>query len=182
MIREALVFFAALIVAAIIHIATIFALPYFAENDIGHRALQLGPLNRVHVISDPVEATELSADLDPTFAYGLCRADVSNSPVMLKGRLPSDFWSLDYVDQRGRSQFSLTNQISGSNVNAVLATKGQQRLISEQPDLVDETAIVISATHPKGILLVRVMVSSERDRSDIAQAIQNLSCKPLWNE
>ncbi|WP_321339031.1 hypothetical protein [uncultured Cohaesibacter sp.] len=182
MIREVLVFFAALIVAAIIHIATIFALPYFAENDLWHKIQALGPAHEMYVLSDPKEAIKLSDDLDPTFAYGLCRSDVSDAPVLLKGSLPSSFWSLDYVDRNGRSQFSLTNQISGSHLNVVLATRGQQRLLSERPDLTDETAIVISTSGEKGILVVRALVVSERDRSNIATALGKLSCGPLWNQ
>nr|WP_319516491.1 hypothetical protein [uncultured Cohaesibacter sp.] len=182
MIRETLVFFAALIVAAIIHIATIFALPYFAENDLWHKVQALGPVHEMYVLSNPKDAINLSVDLDPTFAYGLCRTNVSDAPVLLKGSLPSNFWSLDYVDRNGRSQFSLTNQISGSNLNVVLATRGQQRLLAERPDLTDETAIAISATGDKGILVVRAMVASERDRSNIASALETLSCGPLWSQ
>ncbi|WP_119308433.1 DUF1254 domain-containing protein [Cohaesibacter haloalkalitolerans] len=182
MIRETLIFFAALVVGAIIHIVTIFALPYFAENDIWNRVLQIGPVHTVHVISNPKQALDLSGDLDPTFAFAICRTDVSQAPVLFKGRIPSDFWSLDYVDRNGRSQFSLTNQISGSTLNVVLATKGQQRLMSERPDLVDETAIVISATEDKGFLLVRALVASERDRDMIANGLSHAACSPLWTE
>nr|WP_321463363.1 hypothetical protein [uncultured Cohaesibacter sp.] len=182
MIREALVFCAALIVAAIIHIATIFALPYFAENDLWHKLLALGPMHKIHIISDPDKALSFSKDLDPGFAYGLCRTDVSNAPVLFKGTLPSSFWSLDYIDRNGRSQFSLTNQISGSKLNVVLATTGQQRLLAERPDLTDETAIVVTAKQNKGILAVRALVNSERDRGNIAEALGQLSCGPLWNE
>ena len=182
MIRVVLIFFSALLAGAIIHIATIFAIPFFAEGDIWHRALALGPLHKIHTVSDPHEAVILSPDLDPTFAYGVCRVDVGAAPTLLKGQLPGDFWSLNYLDRRGRSQFSLTNQISGPKLNIVLATKGQQRLLSERPDLIDETTIVITASEQQGLLLVRAFVASERDRAKTADAIGRLSCGPLWKE
>ena len=53
MIREILVFLAALIVAAIIHIATIFALPFFAENDLWHKVAALGGNHQMHIIATP---------------------------------------------------------------------------------------------------------------------------------
>ncbi|WP_316858054.1 hypothetical protein [uncultured Cohaesibacter sp.] len=182
MIRTILLICAALTTAAIIHIGTIFSLPYFAKNDIWHKVLELAPLNRVYVISSPTEAVKVSADLDPAFAFGLCRVDVSAAPMLMKGTFANDFWSLDYVDQMGRSQFSLTNQISGPKLNAVLATKGQQRLLSERPDLIDETTIVITATDSKGILLVRAFIASERDRPPTARSLDRVLCKPLWDD
>ena len=136
----------------------------------------------MHIIATPQDAMALSADLDPTFTYGLCRTNVSNAPVLLKGTIPSSFWSLNYVDRNGRSQFSLTNQISGTSLNVVLATRGQQRLLAERPDLTDETAIVITASEDKGILVVRALVASERDRSNISNGLSQLSCAPLWNQ
>ena len=181
MTRLIYVLVAALLTGVIIHIGTIFTIPYFTTNDSWHRALALGPLQQVHVIADPRQALALSSDLDPTFVYGLCRTDVSEAPVSLMGHIPSDFWSLDYIDRHGRSQFSLTNQISGPAVKIVLATKGQQRLIAERPDLVDETSIVISATEGRGLLLLRAFVSSERERNRIASALSALTCKPLWD-
>ena len=179
MIRIAFVLFAAIFTGAIIHIGTIFAIPYFAQNDIWHRALSLGPLHRVHTIAEPQAAIALSRDLDPLFSYGFCRADVSASPVVMRGTLPADFWSLNYLDRQGRSQFSLTNQISGPNIHIVLATKGQQRLLAERPDLIEETAIVISAEGDQGLLVLRAFVSSERGRQKIVEAIERLSCTPL---
>ena len=83
---------------------------------------------------------------------------------MMKGYLPTDFWSLNYLDRQGRSQFSLTNEVSGPNINVVLATQGQQRLMTEQPDLLDDTAITIRAGEDRGLLLLRAFVDSETER------------------
>ncbi|SNY92787.1 Uncharacterized membrane protein [Cohaesibacter sp. ES.047] len=181
MIRFGFVILAALIAAVVIHIATIFSIPYNSVNDVWHKALQLGPVHKVFTISDPKAATNLSRDLDPLFAYGICRADVTSAPIALKGQVPSDFWSLNYVDSLGRSQFSLTNQTSGSRVNIVLASPGQQRLLAERPDLIDDTSIIISSTEDRGLLVLRAFVASEQKRDMIADAISALTCSPLWD-
>ncbi|WP_146006460.1 DUF1254 domain-containing protein [Cohaesibacter celericrescens] len=182
MIRLAFILGAALLMAVIIHIATIFAIPYNSQNDVWHRMLSLGPLHRIHTVSDPKEAIALSQDLDPAFAYGICRVDLTDAPILLKGNLTGDFWSLNYLDRQGRSQFSVTNQISGPVINVVLATRGQQRLLSERPDLIEDTTIIISATENQGLLLLRAFVASERNRSATADAISALSCGPLWRQ
>lgn len=181
MMRFVFIVLASLIAAVVIHIATIFSIPYNSVNDIWHKSLQLGPIHKVFAIGDPKVATNLSSDLDPLFVYGICRADVEQAPIALKGRVPTDFWSLDYVDSLGRSEFSLTNQTSGPLVNIVLASRGQQRLLAERPDLIDDTSIVISATENKGLLVLRAFVASERKRAMIADAIKLLSCSPLWD-
>ena len=181
MIRLFLILFASIVAGGIVHIATIFAIPYYSTNDIWHRILSLGPLYKVLTISDPKASIEISKDLDPTFSYGFCRADVTSAPVLLKGTLPIDFWSLNYIDHLGRSQFSMTNQISGVDINIVLATKGQQRLLQERPELVDDTAIVITATNNKGILVLRSFIETERERERTTEAMRRLSCKTIWD-
>ena len=180
MIRVLFVLTAALLTGTIIHIGTIFAIPYYSVNDIWHRVLSLGPLHRVLTISDAHEAVALSRDLDPAFVYGICRTDVARAPVLMKGNLQSDFWSLNYLDRRGRSQFSLTNEVSGPEINVVLATKGQQRLLTERPDLLDETAIAVQANDNQGLLLLRAFVHSESDRGLLADAMRKVSCDLLW--
>ena len=182
MIRLGFITLAAIVTGLIIHIAIIFAVPYFASNDVWHRVLAFGPQNTVHTIDDPQAAIAISEDFDPSFVYGVCRTDVSEAPTTLRGIVPSDFWSLAYLDRWGRVQFSLTNQISGPNVNFVLATRGQQRLIDERPNLIDATSVVISATSDQSILLLRVFVGSERDRERVASAVTRLDCDPLWDE
>ena len=182
MIRIILVILAALLTGAIIHISTIFAIPHFSTNDIWHRVMALGPIHRIITIKDQKEAITLSEDLDPFFVYGICRTDVQIVPTLLSGRIPGDFWSLNYVDRVGQSQFSLTNQNAESDVSIVLATRGQQRLLSEQPGLIKETAIVINATDPLGLLLLRVFIASEQERKRVADAINRLECVPLWAE
>ncbi|WP_319529379.1 hypothetical protein [uncultured Cohaesibacter sp.] len=181
MIRILFIILAALITAVVIHIVTIFSIPYNSVNDIWHKSVQLGPVHKIFTIRNPKDAVNLSSDLDPLFAYGICRAEVADTPIGLKGQLPTDFWSLDYVDSLGRSQFSLTNQTSGPRVNIVLASRGQQRLLAERPDLIDDTSIVISATEDRGLLVLRAFVASERKRDMIADAISQLSCSPLWD-
>ncbi|TLP44832.1 MULTISPECIES: DUF1254 domain-containing protein [Cohaesibacter] len=180
MIRVLYVLAAALLTGVLIHIGTIFALPYYSINDIWHRVLTMGPMHRVLVISDPHEAVALSDDLDPTFVYGLCRTDISGAPIAMKGDLQTDFWSLNYLDRYGRSQYSLTNEVSGPNINVILGTKGQYRLLSERRDLIDDTTIVIQANDDKGLLLLRGFVDDEKERARLTEAMRLVSCEPLW--
>ncbi len=180
MIRILYVLAAAILTGGLIHVGTIFAIPYYSINDIWHRVLTMGPMHRVLVISDPHEAVALSADLDPTFVYGLCRTDIAFAPIAMKGKLQTDFWSLNYLDRYGRSRYSLTNEVSGPNINVILGTKGQYRLLSERRDLIDETTIVIQADDDKGLLLLRGFVQDETERALLAESMRQVSCVPLW--
>ena len=60
MIRVFYITAAAILTGAIIHILTIFAIPYYSINDIWHRVLAIGPLHRILTLSDPHQMIALS--------------------------------------------------------------------------------------------------------------------------
>ena len=109
--------------------------------------------------------------MTPGFVYGLCRVDVGGAPAHLHGALEHPFWSVAYINDRNRILFGLTNQISDQTLNVVLASKGQQRLLAEQPELVTETAVTMTARGNAGLLLVRQFVPQEIMRKPIAKAM-----------
>ncbi|HAT87812.1 MAG TPA: hypothetical protein DCS30_18880 [Rhizobiales bacterium] len=180
MIRTLYVVLAALFAAIIIHIITILAVPNMAVNDVWHRNVRTASLGQLHIIKTAKDVLDDFPELDPAFAYAMCRVDVSNVPAQLTGSLDSGFWSLAYFDVKNRVQFSLTNQISGRDVQVVLANKVQQRLLSERRDLVDDTAVVITAKEDQGLLVLRAFVEQETERNAIARSLSKLDCSPLW--
>lgn len=178
--RTVFVILAGILAAAIIHIIAIFAVPIVAPNDLWHRSVELGEAQKFHLLDDMGKSDALFPNLDPAFAYGFCRADISSAPIHLSGRLASDFWSMSYIDAKGRSHFSLTNQISGPELNVVLATRGQQRLISEKPDLLKEGAVIITAKSDKGMLVLRNFISRMSEHKRIRDAMSKIECRALW--
>lgn len=182
MIRLIYVLLAALVTALIIHIVTIFAVPHMAVNDVWNRSSYVAGIGELHVISSTKDGLETFPELDPSFAYAMCRVDVAQAPAVLSGALDGGFWSLAYFDMKNRIQFSLTNQISGSDVQVVLASKVQQRLLSERRDLVDDTAVIITATEPQGLLVLRAFVEQETEREAVVASLNALNCSPLWEQ
>ena len=178
--RTVFVVLAAILTAAIIHILAVFAVPHFAQNDVWHRSQALGPANAIHLLGNQQAALEIFPELDPSFTYAFCRVSVAETPVHLHGTLSNRFWTLTYLDPKGRHQYGVTNQISGEELDIVLATKGQQRLIAETPDLIQETTIKISATDTEGLLFLRVFIEHESQREDAIASLKSLKCENLW--
>lgn len=179
--RLAFLLVAATLCAAVIHIIAILAVPQFARDDAWSRSKAIGGAFQTHFLGDQKQALEIFPGLDPQFAYGLCRVSVAEAPAHLHGSLGNRFWSVSYLDPRGRHQYGLTNQISGSELDVVLATKGQQRLISEQPDLVKDTTVTITAKGEEGFLFLRLFVGQKGERQTSEAAIKALDCEPLWS-
>ncbi|MCV6601878.1 MAG: DUF1254 domain-containing protein [Cohaesibacter sp.] len=180
MIRLLYVILAALFTAIIIHIVTIIFVPAMAVNDVWHRNMRVAALGELHILPSASDALDDFPKLDPAFAYAMCRVDVSKAPVRLSGTLNSGFWSLAYYDMKNRIQFSLTNQISGRDVRIVLANKVQQRLLTKRRDLVDETAVIITAKDTQGLLVLRAFIERETERDDIVRSLSGLECSALW--
>lgn len=180
MIRTLYVILAALFAAVVIHIITILAVPNMAVNDVWNRSMRTANLGQLHILETAKDVLDDFPELDPAFSYAMCRVDVSKAPAQLTGTLGSGFWSLAYFDIKNRIQFSLTNQISGREVQVVLANKVQQRLLSERRDLVDDTAVIITANEDQGLLVLRAFVEQETERKAIARSLSKLDCSPLW--
>ncbi|MCT4654850.1 MAG: hypothetical protein N4A65_03460 [Cohaesibacter sp.] len=181
MIRTLYVLLAALFTAAIIHIVTIFLVPSMAVQGIWQRSAKAAPEGSIHIMSSAQQALSTFPELDPAFAYAFCRMDISQAPARLSGSVDSSFWSLAYIDEKDRIQYSLTNQISGSDLQVVLANRVQQRQLSDRQDLVDDTAVIITATGNKGLLFLRAFVGQESKREHLIASLKALDCQPLWD-
>ncbi|SON54871.1 hypothetical protein HDIA_1330 [Hartmannibacter diazotrophicus] len=164
----------AILLAGVIHIIAILALPSLAPATAYARLATLAPDGGPVILA---RKGPLAPDLDPSFVHALCPFDASNGPVAIRGRMPGSFWFLSLVDQSGRPSESLSSRTMDlGDIDLVIAGEGEiDRLRSAETPPVAGRLYLTPAT-AKGIILFRAFAESDREREQARLALQGLSC------
>ena len=170
----------ALIVAGIVHIATILALPQVSGKNAAQRLLAAGPVNTLETLATaPSEADPLLPFADPAAVTAVCRFDIEDGPVRLRVPTGESFLSVVILSPTGRVLLALTDRAATRRLlNLVLLTAEQQRQIeSQDPDdePVQELRVRLAAT--TGVAVIRTLALREADRRPAAAALARASCQ-----
>lgn len=158
---------ATLMVAALVHMGSVRALPRIAMA----RALaRIGPSNVMHYSERPNASSRLIVRPNPDMLSAFCPFDLSKGPVKLIARVAhSTYWSVSAYDAATNNFFVRDDQQIAGNAIEVVALRRGMRL----PPLggAPEQAILISPTK-RGLFLVRLLIDDDA-HSAALQAIQH---------
>jgi uncharacterized membrane protein len=166
-----------LVLAGLVHIATLLALPTLAPKNIYARLAQLGPDDAFHIVPVTAEGKPLLPFLDPAFLHAICRYDLSDGPLQLHVPVSTTYASLSLYDADGLPFFA---------INERSATEGALELIvQEEPadedddqDESDQTTTV-AAPQSRGFAVLRALVPAPDRIGEIRELFENASCTPV---
>jgi uncharacterized membrane protein len=158
---------ATLIVAALAHTGTVWALPRVLMA----RALaRMGASNVMHYSERPTASSRTVVRPNPDMLYAACPFDLSKGPVKLTARVAhSTYWSVSAYDAATNNFFVRNDQqIAGDSIAVVALRRGMKL-----PPLggATEQAILISPTE-RGLFLVRLLIDDDSHLAAL-QAIQH---------
>lgn len=169
---------AILLIAGVVHLASILALPWLAKQDGFHRLDGLAAPNRMMVMSEAQMRATLPTG-DPAVATALCRYVLEGGPVrvrILVGPTPTSV----VVLRKGAGVFHSVSDKSATQgvLDVVIATAGQIEDITEQ-DTDDDPVQEIRLTSPSesGLVLVRALVPLPSMRADVESALSTATCE-----
>lgn len=120
---------AALIVAGLVHILTILAIPNVATRDSYARLASFGQTNRFAPLPKAAPGAELLPMQDPAMARSVCRYDVNGGPVRVRAEISGldGLLTLSFHDRRGASFYATTDRggLRG-RIDVVLLTLSQR--------------------------------------------------------
>jgi uncharacterized membrane protein len=158
---------ATLVVAALVHMGTVRALPRVAMA----RALaRIGPSNVMYYSARPNASSRRVVRPNPDMLSAFCPFDLSHGPVKLTARVPhSTYWSVSAYDAATNNFFVHDDrQIAGDSIEVVVLRRGMKL-----PPLggAPEQAILISPTE-RGLFLIRLLIDDDAHAAAL-QAIQH---------
>ena len=138
---------ATLLVAVMVHIAAIFAVPNLLMN-VALERLGGGHYNSWHLGARVTQASRAIVRPSPDFAYSACAYDLSAGPVAVHVAPWGDYWSLSLYANNSDNYYVLDDREAPAGANVLLIRAG-----ATPPDHV--TATLVASSSQRGIALIR---------------------------
>lgn len=171
---------ASLFCAGVIHILTVFGVPYVASRDAWARLSDISEQNRMMVL--PVAASETPLPfMAPDIAYAFCRFDLTDKNVIVESALGDATWSIAVSTRRGENFYFITGaEAKRRELRLVLVPRVRlaQEASTEQSEEGEEQIIVITPGM-KGLVVLRAPIRGPSFAVDTVGAIQNAKCSQM---
>jgi uncharacterized membrane protein len=171
--------FSGLVLAGIVHIVTILALPHLASHNLQTRFLDPADAGKtVPLTGEAGKAASLPFH-DPTVAIAACGYDLSDTAVRL--RLPAGalLTTLSLHNSDGRAFYAVTDRVAREGVvEIVLMTRAQLDEAIRNDDDEPTGDVRVVAPSLRGIAVARAVTRFPSDMSDAEKLALSLTCKP----
>ncbi len=164
---------ATLVLAAIVHVASVFAVPRFIMGrTMTAMARNAGGVNRIAHTPRPTAAARGVVRPSPDLFYSTCVFDLSHGPVHVHAAgMPHTYWSVSLFDEDTNNFYVVNDrQAKGGGVDVTIVPPYQDR----QP-----FGTVVRAPGLHGLVLLRTLIDDERHLADIDRARRGAACAPF---
>lgn len=167
----------ALVVAGIVHIAIVLLIPRYGTQDAYDIVSSRTDEWVFTTLDSPDERSPLS-DIDPFFSYGVCRFDLSDSGVWIRGEEFNAFWSATVLNSDGTVAYSLNRRTSiDGKLDLVLFDPVLILRLREAQPAEIERSIVIEADMRKGFIVVRSLKPDTSWAGETRKFMQSIRCE-----
>lgn len=174
---------AGLVLAGLVHIVVVLAIPSLSESDALTKARTSETLDHampVYTLATGINPAPAEAWLpipDPSVAVGICAYNLAEGPMRVSARTGALMLSLAVHGRRG-AFYAVTDQaaVRGA-LDLVILTRAQydEALANEDENDVSRDVRIV-ATEREGFVVVRVVAALPSQRQGANEAVQAVSC------
>jgi uncharacterized membrane protein len=178
--RFAITTLAGLILAAIVHIVTILAIPALSQHDAAHAYRELGGEGHAEPIPSPGNARGLPAlrEADPNVVTAICNYDLSAGPMRVIARTGTLPLGLTLHRQGGGVLYAITDRAAiRGTLEFLVMTEAQrdERIAADEDGESSRELRVVSDTE-QGLIVARVLLRLPSDRADAEALATGVAC------
>jgi uncharacterized membrane protein len=164
-----------LVLAGIVHVAIVLLIPVYGTRDA--YALLSNQTDLLGFKAIPYGEDGPLAETDPFFAYGVCRFDITEQGVAIRGPKIDSFWSATIVDENGSVVYSLNSRTAiDSRLDLLILNPIQiLRLREVQPPEI-ENSIVVESEMKAGFAVLRVLRPDDSWADRAKAFLEGISC------
>ncbi|HUZ67620.1 MAG TPA: DUF1254 domain-containing protein [Beijerinckiaceae bacterium] len=170
---------ATLMVAGMVHIVSVLAMPRLAPRDAFARISALAPLDRTTLLA-PVSPKNVTLPFeDPATALGVCRYDLREGPLRLTAALePGQLILFSFHARFGQVFYSMTDRVASHGGLDVLVLTLDQLQAYEANDTGDELPKQLRIVSPsmRGFVLLRALAVQPGDMPQARASISAVDC------
>jgi uncharacterized membrane protein len=171
---------AAFFCAGVIHILTVFGVPYVASRDAWARLSAVSEQNQLYVL--PVAASETPLPfMAPDIAYAVCRFDLREKNVLVETGLGDSTWSIAVSTRYGENFYFITGaEAKRRELRLLLVPRSRlSREASTERSEEGEEQIIVIVPGMEGIAVLRAPIRGPSFAADTVGALQSAKCRPL---
>lgn len=171
--------FGALIIAGIVHILSILAMPRLAPNDSYSQLAGAAPLSRLAPLPAIAPGSEFAPFEDPAMLASICRYDLDRGPLRLRGNFGGDqLILLSFHSRFGEVFYSMTDRSATRGVLDILVLTSLQLAAIEAYDSEDElpSELRLIAPDKLGYVIIRGLAAQPGGRDTATTRLNALAC------
>lgn len=171
---------AGLILAAVVHIVTILAVPALSQRDAAHAYRELGIEGHAEAIPSPGKARGLPAlrEADPNVVTAICGYDLSAGPMRVVARTGTLPLGLTLHRQGGGVLYAITDRAAiRGTLEFLVMTEAQrdERIAADEEGETSRELRIVSDTE-QGLIVARVLLRLPSDRTDAEALATGVAC------
>lgn len=176
-------FIASLLAAGIIHILTVFGVPYVATQDAWARLSKISGNNELSVLPIAVNDTPLPF-MAPDIAYAFCRYDLSERNVTVEAPLGDASWSIAVSGRYGENFYFISGaEAKRRELRLLLVPRARlaQEVSTELSQEGEEQSIVIAPAET-GLVVLRAPIRGPSFKEQTVNLLKQAKCGVLEEE
>jgi len=171
---------AGLILAAIVHIVTVLAIPALSQRDAAHAYRELGTEGHAEMAPSPGNARGLPAlrEADPNVVTAICSYDLSTGPMRIVARTGTLLLGLTLHRQGGGVLYAITDRAAiRGTLEFLVMTEAQrdERIAADEEGETSRELRIVSDTE-QGLIVARVLLRLPSDKADAEALATGVAC------
>jgi uncharacterized membrane protein len=159
-IRVALWLLGALLLAGIVHLATVLVLPRMASQDAYARVSAIAPANTVVPIPTPTPEQAIMPFMDPAFEISICRYDLARGPVKFSVPISQGYTSVSFYTRSDVAYYAINDRAAGRRVIELdLMTAAQRADLPDNEDITAADRLIVTSPGTTGLIVIRALAA-----------------------
>jgi uncharacterized membrane protein len=178
MLRLPLWILGALLLASIVHLSTVLAMPTAATQDAYSRLAQLTPVNAVVPLPPPSAQDATMPFMDPAFAVAVCRYDLASGALKLNAPLSQAYTSVTFYTRNSVAYYAINDRAAGRRaIELDLMTPEQHAQIPEEEDVTAADRLIIESPTRRGLIVLRALAPEPSLMFMARRALAGAQCR-----
>ncbi len=178
MIRGLLWLLGAVLLAGIVHLSTVLALPLAATRDAYSRLTPLAPVNTMVPLAVPTPQAAVMPFLDPAFAVAVCRYDITGAPLKLKAPVSQAYTSVTFYTRHSVAYYAINHRAAGRRaIELDLMTAKQHAQMPEEADVTAADRLIVESPTTTGLIVVRALAPEPGLMPMVQRVLSRAQCR-----
>jgi len=177
-IRLALWLLGALLLAGVVHLATVLLLPRMATQDAYARVSAIAPVNSVIAIPPPTPEKALMPFMDPAFQVSVCRYDLTHGPLKFSVPITQAYTSVSFYTRSDVAYYAINDRAAGRKVIELdLMTAAQRAELPENEEITAADRLIVASPTTTGLIVIRALAPEPGRIPAVRNALAAAQCR-----